>query len=230
MPYSFESLSQLKNLRGKLPHDGWQPKNSKNDKTDIAIHHSLTKEGDAHSFSRHHVFTNGWPEIAYHFVILKDGTIQYCHDLSVISYHVGNSNNIAVGICLVGDFREEEPTKEQKRSLKELHDCLMKDMPSYKRTRGHNEFPGYEWKECPSFDYRAVLRSVKSAVKEGDWMSEKLDKGTKEVWQPVIERWTDEEKQRNPISKAWLERIENDELEYKDIIRLLGHERLRGLK
>ncbi|SDI19569.1 N-acetylmuramoyl-L-alanine amidase [Alteribacillus persepolensis] len=77
---------------------------------------------------------------------------------------------------------------------------------------------------------KADQQNMKSVYKEDDWMSEKLDKATKEVWQPVIERWTDEEKQHNPIGKVWLERIKNDELECKDIIRLLGHERLRGLK
>lgn len=90
-------------------------------------------------------------------MILKDGTIQWCHGLQVISYHVGNSNSFAVGVCLVGDFRDTEPTKEQKRSLRELHAQLKRDMPNYKRTRGHDEFPGYAWKPCPEFDYEAVL-------------------------------------------------------------------------
>ena len=32
-------------------------------------------------------------------------------------------------------------------------------LSNYKRTRGHNEFPGYSWKACPEFDYRAVITS-----------------------------------------------------------------------
>ncbi|RSL29052.1 N-acetylmuramoyl-L-alanine amidase [Salibacterium salarium] len=168
MAYDFEALPNVTNLRGKLPHDGWQPKNSKHDKTDIAIHHSLTTGGDAYSFSQYHVEENGWPEIAYHFVILKNGTIQYCHDLAVIGYHVGDSNSFAVGVCLVGDFRTEEPTDAQKQALRDLHDCLAGgDMPNYKRTRGHNEFPGYGWKECPEFDYESVLQD---SAKEGEYM------------------------------------------------------------
>ncbi|WP_101844207.1 N-acetylmuramoyl-L-alanine amidase [Halobacillus sp. Marseille-P3879] len=157
----FEKLSQLKDLRGKTAHNGWQPVYDVSVKTDIAIHHSLTKEGDSYSFANYHVHTNGWHEIAYAFVILKDGTIEWNHDLGVLSYHVGNSNKFAVGICLVGDFRSEKPTEAQKRSLKQLVDCLKKDMPNYKRTRGHNEFPGYSWKACPEFDYRAVCSGEK---------------------------------------------------------------------
>ncbi|WP_431798925.1 N-acetylmuramoyl-L-alanine amidase [Halobacillus andaensis] len=157
----FEKLSELKDLRGKTAHNGWQPVYDVSVKTDIAIHHSLTKEGDSYSFAKYHVHTNGWHEIAYHFVILKDGTIEWNHDLGVLSYHVGNSNKFAVGICLVGDFRSEKPTEAQKRALKRLVDCLKKDMPNYKRTRGHNEFPGYAWKQCPEFDYRAVCSGEK---------------------------------------------------------------------
>ncbi|MCA1021783.1 N-acetylmuramoyl-L-alanine amidase [Halobacillus litoralis] len=157
MTYLFERLPQVVNLRGKLPHDGWYNVYSEYYKTDIAIHHSLTKTGDSRAFAMYHVHTHEWPEVAYHFVILRDGTIEYNHQLGVLSYHVGNSNKQAIGICLVGDFRTQEPTEAQKNSLRELHAALVKDLPAYKRTRGHNEFPGYSRKQCPCFDYEAVL-------------------------------------------------------------------------
>ncbi|MCA1021767.1 N-acetylmuramoyl-L-alanine amidase [Halobacillus litoralis] len=158
MTYSFESLDQLVNLRGKLPHDGWYNVYSEHYKTDIAIHHSLTDTGDSKAFAMYHVYTHEWPEIAYHFVILKDGTIEYNHQLGVLSYHVGNSNKQAVGICLVGDFRYSDPTSQQEKSLYELQQCLIRDLPNYQRTRGHDEFPGYAWKPCPEFDYESVIQ------------------------------------------------------------------------
>jgi len=169
MGYSFKKLPQLVNLLGKTTHDGWQPTNSDDSKTDIAIHHSLTDEGDSASFARYHVFENGWPEIAYHFVILKDGTIEWNHTLDVISYHVGDSNEFAIGICLVGDFRYYEPTEAQKKSLRDLHKCLKEnDMPSYKRTRGHNEFPDYSLKACPEFDYESVINAAEKPKANSD--------------------------------------------------------------
>lgn len=158
--FHFEKLAKLKNLRGKTKHKGWYKVYDISVKTDIAIHHSLTKTGDSAAFANYHVGSLGWPEVAYHFVILKDGTIEWNHDLGVLSYHVGNSNKFAVGICLVGDFRTEEPTEEQKRSLHALVEALKKDLPNYKRTRGHNEFPDYAWKACPEFDYRAVCAGI----------------------------------------------------------------------
>jgi hypothetical protein len=155
--YNFQKLPKLVNLRGKTKHNGWYKVYDPSVKTDIAIHHSLTKTGNSAAFANYHVGTLGWPEVAYHFVILKDGTIEWNHDLGVLSYHVGDSNKFSLGICLVGDFRTEDPTEEQKLSLYLLHEALKKDLPNYKRTRGHNEFPGYAWKECPVFEYKTVI-------------------------------------------------------------------------
>ncbi|GAA0491415.1 hypothetical protein GCM10008986_16910 [Salinibacillus aidingensis] len=162
----FKQIPKFKNLRGETAHDGWYNVYPLTVKTDIAIHHSLTEEGDSFSFARYHVYTKKWPEVAYHFVILKDGTVEWNHDLGVLSYHVGDSNYRAVGICLVGDFRTEEPTQAQKESLYNLHEALKKDLPNYKRTRGHDEFPGYAWKACPEFDYKKVISG--EFKKDGD--------------------------------------------------------------
>ncbi|MCD5325526.1 MULTISPECIES: peptidoglycan recognition protein family protein [Pontibacillus] len=156
-----KSLPKLVDLRGKTARDGEYKRVALENKTEIAIHHSLTDEGDSEAFARYHVNTNQWPGIGYHFVILKDGTIEWNHDLDRISYHVGSANKRAVGICVVGDFRYYEPTPEQKKALKSLHEALKQEMTSYERTLGHNEFPGYEWKACPCFDYRAVLGHAK---------------------------------------------------------------------
>lgn len=153
----FEKLPKLVDLRGKTKRKGSYTDYGVACKTDIAIHHSLTKVGSSAAFANYHAGTLGWPGVAYHFVIKKDGTIEWNHNLGVKSYHVGNSNKFAVGICVVGDFRSEKPTEAQKDSLALLVAALKGDMPNYKRTRGHNEFPGYSWKACPVFDYRAVV-------------------------------------------------------------------------
>ncbi|QHE51102.1 peptidoglycan recognition family protein [Pontibacillus sp. HMF3514] len=152
-----KEIPNVTDLRGKTESDGKYKVYDVTCKTDIAIHHSLTDEGDSASFARYHVRHQHWPGIAYHFVILKDGTIEWNHDLGVMSFHVGKANKQAIGICLVGDFRYYEPTRAQKRSLRRLHTVLKMEMVNYERTRGHNEFLGYEWKSCPCFDYRAVL-------------------------------------------------------------------------
>ncbi|PAD17419.1 N-acetylmuramoyl-L-alanine amidase [Shouchella clausii] len=153
----FRKVPKLVDLRGKTKKKGSYLNNGIAAKKDIAIHHSLSTEGSSASFANFHVNEHGWPGVAYHFVIRKDGTIEWNHNLGVRSYHVGNSNRIAVGIGLVGDFRKQKPTEAQKQSLSVLVAALKKDLPNYKRTRVHT---GYAWKLCPEFDYRAVINGT----------------------------------------------------------------------
>lgn len=137
-------------------------------KTTIAIHHSLTRQGlggsNAESYARYHVDSLGWPSIGYSYVIEPDGTIKFCNDIELRTYHVGDHNNYAVGICLTGDFRYEQPTAAQKESLRNLVNALQKTYPHLKYIKGHNEFPGYASKQCPVFDYKAVLANKTTAA------------------------------------------------------------------
>ncbi|TDQ33732.1 peptidoglycan recognition protein family protein [Aureibacillus halotolerans] len=157
--YQFQSISKFSDQRQTLPKHSLRTYRSFpiTSKRYIAIHHSLTATGSARAFAQYHVRANDWPGIGYHFVIEKNGQVIWCHDPGVMSYHVGNSNQHALGICLTGDFRTQIPTLAQKDSLRRLVAALKKDLPAYKETRGHNEFPGYSWKQCPMFDYKAVL-------------------------------------------------------------------------
>jgi hypothetical protein len=155
----FASLPNYKDVRRTIrKHPTLTfPDNGIQAKTDIAIHHSLTKTGSAEAYANFHIDTHGWPGIGYHFVIEQDGTIKHCNDINLRTYHVGDSNDFSVGVCLTGDFRTQKPTEAQEDSLRALHKALVSAMPNYKRTRGHNEFPGYAWKECPEFDYAVVI-------------------------------------------------------------------------
>lgn len=137
--------------------------------THIAVHHSLTASGSAESFARYHVKTNGWPGIGYHFVIEKDGTVKWCHDLEVRSYHVGKSNGYTIGICVVGDFREQELLPVQLDPLIYLLKHLMKDLfIDADRVLGHFEFPGYSRKECPGFNMEAIRAALGSKLQWQD--------------------------------------------------------------
>ncbi|WP_254551065.1 peptidoglycan recognition family protein [Brevibacillus sp. MS2.2] len=110
-----------------------------------AIHHSATVRvsGAPEAFARYHVGTNGWPGIAYHFVIQKDGVIYWCNDPEANSYHVGNSNRHALGICLVGDFRTLQPTAAQLDAANKLIKHLQEQIPTMKQVLGNHEYPGY---------------------------------------------------------------------------------------
>lgn len=169
--YAFEKLSQLVDKRGKLVHKGSysKRKNGVNSITTRVWHHSLTKlsagGSKIESFADFHVRTNGWPEIAYHLIIdpkhVVNGkaTIHYCVDISKKSYHVGNSNTIGLGICVIGDYRTDQLDTPTLRSIQELHAALIKDGIG-KYDKAHNEMPGYSWKDCCVYSYQKAFKDT----------------------------------------------------------------------
>jgi len=119
----------------------------------IAVHHSLTTSGSADAFANFHVGTNNWSRMGYHYVINRDGLIEWCADLNVVTPHVGSHNKYYVGIGLVGDFRTQTPTAEQLKSLYELLEKLRSELKlSITDIVGHQELSGYTQKQCPAFD------------------------------------------------------------------------------
>jgi N-acetyl-anhydromuramyl-L-alanine amidase AmpD len=142
---------KLEDLRSRLPvHDTKKYKKRQlEDIRSIALHHSLTAWGNAFSFARYHVNQHNWPGIGYAYVILKDGTVQWCWNWNVISYHVGSSNRHALGICFVGDYRKETVPPAQLLAGIRLVMYLKSELPNRVKVKGHSEFPGYSWKECP---------------------------------------------------------------------------------
>lgn len=159
----FLDLPKFVDYRNKVVRHAWKkfPVLDMKGKTEIAIHHSLTRQGlsgsNAWGYSKYHVETHDWPGIGYSYEIAPDGTIRFCNPINWRTYHVGNSNNFSIGIVLTGDFRYEEPTKEQKESLRILVARLKKENPQINRIRSHDEYPDYHWKSCCEFDYRKVL-------------------------------------------------------------------------
>ena len=60
--------------------------------------------------------------VAYHYMIMSDGAIYRTRDEEDIGYHAGDweVNKVSVGICLVGNFEEHKPTRQQIQSLDRL--------------------------------------------------------------------------------------------------------------
>ena len=128
--------------------------------THLVIHHGATRQGlagsSAEGYAKYHVQTNGWRHIGYTWVIEPDGTTKRCLDNNEQGAHVGGHNPYSLGICLVGDFTKEKPTKEQEKALRALVPVVRKEVPSIKYVLGHNEMPGAAT-ACPAFDYKKVL-------------------------------------------------------------------------
>lgn len=96
----------------------------------IVVHNSGTREGNARIFDVYHrrvrKMVNG---LAYHFVIGNgtssgNGEIEIGHrwTAQLNGGHVASDylNDISLGICLVGDYNRDQPTKAQMGALNEL--------------------------------------------------------------------------------------------------------------
>lgn len=114
----------------------------------LVVHHSATTSGSPQAFANHHVNTNGWPGIGYHFVIQPDGQVYQTNDLNTISYHVKNNNTKSIGICMTGNFDvgDSAPTQAQYSSLVSLLADLKSDLGTHLNIVGHRDL---QVKACP---------------------------------------------------------------------------------
>lgn len=144
---------EIKNITHTLPRRGGWPKRRLSAITDITVHHSGSPANHTPlSFARYHIGSTskqipksnrgkGWPAIAYHFVITADGTVNQTLILDEWSNHNGYNNGHAIGVCLVGNFEEHEPTPAQMEALHTLIIWLKAALPSIKTLMGHREYP-----------------------------------------------------------------------------------------
>jgi hypothetical protein len=96
----------------------------------VIVHNSGTRQGNARAFDYYHKrvrrMSNG---LAYHFVI-GNGTSSGNGEIEVGNrwnrqingghVHSDYLNNISLGICFVGDFNRDQPTRAQFESADEL--------------------------------------------------------------------------------------------------------------
>ncbi|XP_041972286.1 peptidoglycan-recognition protein LF-like [Aricia agestis] len=90
----------------------------------------------------------GWGDIGYNFCIGNDGSAYEGRGWRWIGIHAGKANSLSVGICLIGDWRVDEPPAAMLQTAKELiRDGIMRGVisPSY-RLMGHGQVMSTE---CP---------------------------------------------------------------------------------
>jgi N-acetyl-anhydromuramyl-L-alanine amidase AmpD len=93
----------------------------------ITIHHTAgSKNQKIESIAKYHVEKRGFPAIAYHIAINQRGDIHFLNDIEKRTYHDSGQNTNSIGIVLVGNYEEEEPSKEMIESVTFLTDALCK--------------------------------------------------------------------------------------------------------
>ena len=140
----------------------------------VVVHNSGTRQGNARIFSNYHrnvrKMKNG---LAYHFVIGNgtssgDGEIEIGPRWTrqINGGHVASDylNNIGIGICFVGDFNRDVPTRAQLAALQELVTYLRKRVGRSKGrvliVKAHREI-NPKPTDCPGdrFPYRWLHRT-----------------------------------------------------------------------
>src|SRR5690606_32389107 len=117
---NFLALPSLVDMRASLPKE--RDYHARKQRISTRVwHHSLTLShldgSDAASFAKYHIEANGWPGVAYAIIVDpknvvetkrgKRARIVWAHDFDRCTYHVGNANDYALGICVAGDYRHE---------------------------------------------------------------------------------------------------------------------------
>jgi hypothetical protein len=154
---------------------GWEPGSSTRRWTDIVLHHSASKSGNARVFDDYHRNVRKWNELGYHFVIGNgsqsgDGQVEVgprwhkqkhgAHCKTADNHY----NDHGIGICLVGDFESRRPTPAQLASLDRLLRFLTQRFGiSPAHIRGHRGVTGKT--ACPGryFPLESVRRNLAQA-------------------------------------------------------------------
>ncbi len=110
---------------GQKPHRG-APRRSR--MTHLIIHHTATSNDEldwpavVRCIWNFHVFTNGWSDTGYHFLIDPDGVIYEgrAGGDQIAGSHFSCANTGTLGISLLGNFMTVQPSQEALKSLKSL--------------------------------------------------------------------------------------------------------------
>ncbi len=130
----------------------------------IVVHNSGTRQGNARVFDYYHRHVRRMQNgLAYHFVIgngtsTGNGQIEvgdrWRRQINGGHVHSDYLNNISLGICLVGDFNREQPTRAQLDACEELIRFLRERCGKTERgeipVKPHREMNPPRWPtDCP---------------------------------------------------------------------------------
>jgi hypothetical protein len=134
----------------------------------IVVHNSGTRQGNARVFDYYHKHVRRMQNgLAYHFVIgngtsTGNGQIEvgdrWRRQINGGHVHSDYLNNISLGICLVGDFNRDQPTRAQLDACEELIRYLRDRCGKTERgtipVKPHREINPPRWPtDCPGDDF-----------------------------------------------------------------------------
>ena len=114
----------------------------------------------------------GWLRVGYHYVIRRNGKVEFGRAPSACGAHVKGYNDVSVGVCMIGGVSagrlkraEKNFTPEQWVALEKLVDLLVGFFPDAKVV-GHTDLDPK--KKCPSFNVKEWLNARQIDDVQGD--------------------------------------------------------------
>lgn len=131
---------------------------------EIIVHSTATPKGmnaTAKDIDKWHRL-RGYNCIGYHFVILRDGTIERGRAVEMAGAHCKGNNAETIGVAYVGGLNENKQSADtrtgaQKIALNVLLADLVKQYPTIRKISGHRDYCNTA---CPSFDASAEYQHL----------------------------------------------------------------------
>ena len=122
----------------------------------LVVHCSATKPSmdiGLREIKRWHVDDNGWRDVGYHYIIRRNGEVEFGRSNRDTGAHAAGYNHKSISLCMVGGMAEDNSaennfTAQQWTALLDLVKQIKVDYPEA-NVIGHNEISEIE---CPSFD------------------------------------------------------------------------------
>jgi hypothetical protein len=96
------------------------------------------------------MFTRGWCDIGYNYLVSRDGRIWRGRGAGVVGAHVANNNTGNIGVSFMGTHTSTAPTSTQMCNVARLLRRLSMDNPALDLVRsdvkGHRQYGGTS---CP---------------------------------------------------------------------------------
>lgn len=129
----------------------------------IIFHHCARNIWSPEDINEYHK-ERGFIGIGYHFYIRKDGSIYKGRSEDAIGAHTKGENNNSIGICLEGNFENEDITKEQIESLSNLSIYIINKY-EIKDMKGHRS---YAETLCPgeNFNEKEIKNNIIKKLRE----------------------------------------------------------------
>lgn len=152
-------LPQLTNITEQLPRHPskvW-PKRDFNRLEGIIIHHAAS-EAPIRNQALYHVNAHGWARIGYTHCIQNEQIYQ-TNWLDDRTTHASGANDIAFGVCIVGDLSKRSITDFERRAVTGLVLMLKKQWPAL-WVKGHNQVTRTA---CPCTDMDRIRADIAAA-------------------------------------------------------------------